>query len=73
MARHTANEPYRRVLASDQGEKAAVTEARQVAPNAHFVLLNAFQVPFQEKLRFGGVDVDTVQLYRRQARATATE
>jgi hypothetical protein len=36
-----------------------------MAPNAHFMLLNTFQVPFQETLRFGGVDVDTDQLYRR--------
>ena len=44
-----------------------------MAPNAHFMLLNTFQVPYQETLRFAGVDAPTIEHYRRQARTTATE
>ena len=48
-----------------------LAQARRVAPQAHWVLFNAFQVPFEEKLRFAGVDDATVALYRHQARAQA--
>lgn len=76
VVRQTAHEPYRRVLLAldfSPWSLRAVAVARQVAPHAHLVLLNAFQVPFEEKLRFAGVDAATVDHYRRQARASATE
>ncbi|MDO9074466.1 MAG: universal stress protein [Rubrivivax sp.] len=76
VVRQTAHEPYRRVLLALDFSPWSLREvavARQVAPHAHLVLLNAFQVPFAEKLRFAGVDDATVELYRRQARSTATE
>jgi nucleotide-binding universal stress UspA family protein len=37
------------------------------------MLFSAFQVPFEEKLRFAGVDAATIDHYRRQARAEATQ
>ncbi len=76
VVRQTAHEPYRRVLLAldfSPWSLRAVAVARQVAPHAQLVLLNAFQVPFEEKLRFAGVDAPTIEHYRRQARTTATE
>jgi nucleotide-binding universal stress UspA family protein len=37
------------------------------------VLLTAFQVPFEEKLHFAGVDAATIERYRQQSRAAATQ
>ena len=51
----------------------AVTLARRVAPHARLLLFNASQVPFEEKLRFAGVAAATIERYRRQARADATQ
>jgi len=76
VVRQTPHEPYRRVLLAmdfSLWSLRAVAVARHVAPHAQLVLFNAFQVPFEEKLRFAGVEADTVERYRRQARATATE
>lgn len=76
VVRQAAHEPYRRaLLALDFSPwSAAVLEAaRRVAPHARLVLFTAFQVPFEEKLRFAGVDAATVERYRQQARATATQ
>jgi nucleotide-binding universal stress UspA family protein len=44
-----------------------------VAPHARLVLLSAFQVPFEDKLRFAGVDAATVDHYRTQARVLAAQ
>ncbi len=51
----------------------AIALARRVAPQARLVLMNAFEVPFGEKLNFAGVDAATVDLYRQQARAMASQ
>ncbi|MCY1553183.1 Universal stress protein family protein [compost metagenome] len=51
----------------------AVTVARRVAPHARLVLLNAFQVPFEDKLHYAGVDAATIDHYRVQARAEAVQ
>ena len=76
VVRQTPHEPYRRVLVAvdfSPWSRDAVALARRVAPNAQLLLLTAFQVPFEEKLRFAGVDADTVERYRQQARAQARE
>jgi nucleotide-binding universal stress UspA family protein len=76
VVRQTPHEPYRRVLLAldfSPWSLRAVATARQVAPHAHFVLLNAFQVPFEEKLRFAGVEAATIERYRQQARAVAVQ
>lgn len=75
VVRQMPHEPYRRVLLAldfSPWSLRALAVARQVAPHAHLVLLNAFQVPFEEKLRFAGVEAGTIDLYRQQARAMAT-
>jgi nucleotide-binding universal stress UspA family protein len=75
MVRQAAHGPYRRVLLAldfSPWSEQVLLQAQRVAPNAHWVLFNAFQVPFEEKLRFAGVDDATVAHYRHQARAQAT-
>jgi len=76
VVRQTAHEPYRRVLVAldfSPWSAQALLLARHVAPHARLVLLSAFQVPFEEKLGFAGVDAATVDHYRTQARALATQ
>lgn len=76
VVRQTPHEPYRRVLLAldfSPWTVQAVAVARRVAPQARFVLLNAFQVPFEDKLRYAGVDTATIDLYRSQARAEAVQ
>lgn len=76
VVRQTPHEPYRRVLvALDFSPWAAhaIALARRVAPHARLLLLHAYQVPFEEKLRYAGVDAATIDLYRQQARADASQ
>ena len=76
VVRHLAHEPYRHVLVAvdfSPWSREALRLARRVAPHARLTVLSAFAVPFEEKLRFAGVDAATVEVYRRQARATATQ
>jgi nucleotide-binding universal stress UspA family protein len=76
VVRQTPHEPYRRVLVAldfSPWSERAVALARQVAPHARLLLFNAYQVPFEEKLNFAGVDAATVDHYRQQARASATQ
>jgi nucleotide-binding universal stress UspA family protein len=75
VVRQMAHEPYRRALLAldfSPWSRHAIDVARRVAPHAHLVLLNVFQVPFEEKLLFAGVDAGTIERYRRQARSEAT-
>jgi nucleotide-binding universal stress UspA family protein len=75
VVRQTPHEAYRRVLlALDFSPWSAhsIDVARWVAPHAQYVLLNVFEVPFEGKLHFAGVDAGTIDFYRRQARAEAT-
>lgn len=76
VVRNVPHEPYRRVLLAvdfSAWSLHAVKMALQVARHAHFLLLNAFQVPFEEKLHFAGVDAATIDFYRRNARAEAIQ
>jgi len=76
VVRQMAHEPYRHVLVAadfSPWSREALALARRIAPHARLTLLTAFQVPFEEKLHFAGVDTATVQLYRQQARIAATQ
>ena len=76
VVRQTPHEPYRRVLVAldfSPWSAQAVTLAHRVAPHARLLLFNAYQVPFEEKLHFAGVDAATIERYRSQARADATQ
>jgi len=74
VVRQTANRSYRRVLVavdfSPQSRHALIL-ARRVAPNAKLVILTVFEVPFEGKIRFAGVDDATFEIYRQRARARA--
>lgn len=76
VVRQTPHEPYRRVLVAldfSPWSAHAIALARRVAPHAKLLLFNAYQVPFEEKLRFAGVDTATIDLYRRHAQAEAQQ
>lgn len=76
VVRQTPHEPYRHVLVAldfSPWSAHAITLARRVAPHARLLLFNAYQVPFEEKLHFAGVDAATIDRYRQQARAVATQ
>lgn len=68
--------PYRRVLVPldfSRWSEQAVDVARAVAPGAHLVLMHSFSIPFEEKLRFAGVDDATLSHYRERARQDARD
>jgi len=76
LVRERPHEPYRRVLVAldfSPWSDAALALAHRVAPHAHLLLLAAYQVPFEEKLHFAGVDAATIALYRDRACAEATQ
>jgi nucleotide-binding universal stress UspA family protein len=76
VVRQTPHEPYRRVLVAldfSPWSAHAIPLARRVAPRARLLLFNAYQVPFEEKLNFAGVDAATIDHYRRQACADAIQ
>lgn len=76
VVRQTPHEPYRRVLVAldfSPWSAHAVTLARRVAPHSRLMLFNAYQVPFQDKLHFAGVDAATIDRYRKQAHADAAQ
>lgn len=74
VAKQAAHEHYRTVLVPVDLSAAslpAVRLARAIAPDAVLVLLHAFEVPFEGKLKYGGVDNDTIDYYRVAARQDA--
>lgn len=67
---------YQRVLVPmdfSPWSETAIPLARAVAPGAHLVLMHSFSIPFEEKLRFAGVDDDTLGHYRERARQDASD
>lgn len=75
VVKQTPHEPYRRVLVAldfSPWSVHAIALTRRVAPNARLVLLHAFEVPFEGKLRVAGVDAATIEHYRRKAGESAT-
>jgi nucleotide-binding universal stress UspA family protein len=74
LVRQAAEQAYQRVLIpldfSPWSER-AVDLALQVAPDAVLVLMHSFSIPFEEKLRFAGVDDATLDHYRERARVDA--
>ena len=75
VVRQRAHEPYRRVLVPvDFSPRAleALRLAQRVAPQAEYVLLHAFEVPFEGKLRYAGVEENALASLRVNARREAT-
>jgi nucleotide-binding universal stress UspA family protein len=76
VVRQPATRRYQRVLVAldfSPWSTQAVALARRVAPGARLVLFHAFQVPFEDKLHFAGVDLATIHLYRQRARVESTQ
>ncbi|MCU0762653.1 MAG: universal stress protein [Hydrogenophaga sp.] len=76
VVRTEATEPYRRVLVPldfSPWSEQSLELARSVAPGAHLVLMHSFSIPFEEKLRFAGVDDATLSHYRERARQDARD
>lgn len=75
VVRQRAHEAYRRVLVAldfSPWSAHAVALVRRVAPHGRLMLLHAYQVPFEEKLHFAGVEAATIERYRQQSRADAS-
>ncbi len=76
VVRQMPHEPYRRVLVAldfSPWSAPAIALARRMAPHARLLLFSAYQVPFEEKLHFAGVDAATIDRYQQQARVDATQ
>ena len=74
VVRTLPHEPYRRaLLAIDFSPWSAqvVALARRFAPQARLTLCHAWRVPFEEKLRFAGVDDGLIERFRHDARLRA--
>jgi nucleotide-binding universal stress UspA family protein len=74
VVKQKAHEPYRRVLVPvdfSASSAAAIALARRIAPAAHLVLLHAYEVPFETRMRMAGVDTQRIEAYRAQARQSA--
>jgi nucleotide-binding universal stress UspA family protein len=76
VVRTLAHERYRRALLAvdfSPYSSEVIALARRFAPDARWVLFHAFQVPFEDKLHFAGVDEGMIEQYRAKARALATQ
>jgi nucleotide-binding universal stress UspA family protein len=76
VVRQMPHEPYRRALIAidfSPWSPGVVQAVRRVAPGARLLLFSVFEVPFEDKLRFAGVEAATIEHYRRRARAEALQ
>lgn len=76
VVRHPPHRAYQRVLVPldfSPWSEHAVALARRVAPDAVLVLMHSFTIPFEEKLRFAGVDDATMGHYRETAREASRQ
>lgn len=74
VVKRPADAPYRRVLAAvdfSPGAQLALHAALTIAADAEIQLLHAFELPYEGKLRFAGVDPASVEGYVRTARMEA--
>jgi nucleotide-binding universal stress UspA family protein len=51
----------------------AIRDAQQIAPRAEFVLMHAFDVPFEGQMRYASVAESTIDHYRQVARHEALQ
>lgn len=76
VVKQAAHERYRSVLVPvdfSSASLSAIKSARAVAPGAEILLLHAFEVPFEGKLQFAGVNEETIAHYRLAAREEALQ
>ncbi len=75
MVRQSVHEAYRRVLVPvdfSPWSAASLAIAAAVAPDAHFVLFHAVEVPFEGRLRLAGVREHAIDKMRTDARDEAS-
>lgn len=75
VVKQPCREAYRRVLVPvdfSPWSGPLIDLARKVAPGAHIVLLHAYEVPFEGKLRFASVGDATIESYRVKAHHNAS-
>lgn len=76
VVKQVAHERYRSVLVPvdfSVCSLSALTIARVVAPNAVIALFHAYEVPFESRMRFAGVDEGVIDRYRAAARQEALQ
>lgn len=76
VVKQPPHEPYRRLLVPvdfSPSSLRAIRHARSLAPGAEVVLLHAFDVPFEGKLRYASVDDEVIHHYRIVAKQEATQ
>lgn len=76
VVKQAPHEPYRTVMIPvdfSAHSLPALRHALAIAPDASFVLMHAFEVPFEGKLRLAGVEEDWIHRYRVAARNEARE
>lgn len=74
VVRHAPQRDYRRVAVGvdfSRSSARALHVAREIAPAADLVLLHAFEVPFEGKLRFAGVSDAKMKGYQKVAERDA--
>lgn len=76
VIKQRAHEPYQRVLVAldfSAWSKPLIELARRVAPRAHLVLLSAYDVPYQGRMRLAGATDAKLEVYRERARKFAEQ
>ncbi len=76
VVKQRAHEPYQRVLVAldfSAWSKPLIELARRVAPRAHMVLLSAYDVPYQGRMRLAGAIDTKIDAYRERARTSAEQ
>jgi len=74
VVRQSGRDAYRRVLVPvdfSPWSDAALRVASAIAPQAELVVLHAYEVPFESKLHFAGVDEGALKGYRTATREEA--
>lgn len=74
VVKEPPHEDYRRVLVPvdfSPASRGAIDYARRVAPGADLVLFHAYEVPFEGKLAYAGVESSLIERYRLAARNDA--
>lgn len=71
-----AHQPYRRILVAvdfSPISRANILFARDLAPDAHVVMLHTYEVPFEGKMQMAGVSDELIAQYREEARVQAVQ
>lgn len=74
VVKQTPHEAYRRVLVPVDFSPRSVEVlrlAQATAPGAELILFHAFEAPFESKLRYAGVEEETLERYLATARSDA--